>query len=121
MRSPVIKDEVGNPCTSLQEQQQRWRRHFAGVLNIQSQFDTEELAKVKQRPLHPEIAELPSKEEAVGKLKNAKAGRILPEMVKVACCEDDFLLDLVHNMVWNERMCRHDFYSETVDGEVMGA
>ena len=50
MRSPTIKDENGNPCTSLQEQQLRRRRYFASVLNIQSQFDHNELEKVKQRP-----------------------------------------------------------------------
>ena len=109
MRSLIIKYENGNPCTLLQEQQQRWR-HFTGVLNIHGQYDNEELEKVKQRPLRPEIAKLPSKEEiekAVGKLKNTKAGgssNILPEMVKAACCEDDFLdmlLDLVHT-AWNE-------------------
>ena len=44
---------------------------------------------------------------AIGKLKNGKAGvafGILPEMVKAACCEDDFLeilLDLVQ-ATWKE-------------------
>ena len=96
VRSPVVKDENGNPCTSLQEQQQRWRRYFEGVLNNQSQFDAEELEKVKQRSLRPEIARLLSQEEieeAVGKLKNAEAGwssNILPEMVKAACSESGF-------------------------------
>lgn len=101
------RDGNGSPCTSLQEQQQRWRRHFTNILNI---HDAEELEKVRQRELRPEIAEPPTKEEleeTVGKLKNAKAGgtsNILPEMVKAACCEDEFLdllLDLVHT-VWRE-------------------
>ena len=45
--------------------------------------------------------------KAIGKLKNGKAGGasgILPEMVKAACCEDDFLellLDLVQ-APWKE-------------------
>ena len=45
--------------------------------------------------------------DAIGKLKNGKAGGasgILPEMVKAACCEDDFLellLNLVQAM-WKE-------------------
>ena len=56
------------------------------------------------------MAEVPSEEEvmnAVGKLRNGKAGgesRILPEMVKAACCEEELvnkLLDLVNN-VWEK-------------------
>lgn len=64
------------------------------VLNIQSVFDVTE---IRQRPLRPELAELPSREEleeAIGKLKNRKAGgnpNILPEMVKTACCDEEFL------------------------------
>ena len=34
-RSATINDEEGNPCTSPQAQQQRWRRHFTTVLNLQ--------------------------------------------------------------------------------------
>ena len=30
------------------------------VLNLQSQFDMEELQRVQQRPLRPELEELPS-------------------------------------------------------------
>ena len=34
MRSVVVSDEEGNPSELVEEQQQRWRRHFTKVLNI---------------------------------------------------------------------------------------
>ncbi len=39
--------------TLVQQQrlkQERWRRHFSKILNIQSDFDVEELSRVRQRP-----------------------------------------------------------------------
>ena len=45
-----VRAEEGNPCTSPSAQQQRWQRHFSGVLNMHSQFDCEELERVRQRP-----------------------------------------------------------------------
>ena len=112
MRAPAIRDENGNPCTTLEDQQERWRRHFASILNTQSQFDPTEIERVKQRPVRMQMAELPTRtreelEEAIGKLKNGKAGgksNILPEMIRAACCEEEFLemlLELVHQ-VWKE-------------------
>ena len=101
----TIRDEEGNPCTTLDARQQRWRRHFTHVLNINSHFRATELDKVRQRPVRPYLAELTSMEElmgAVNKLKNGKAGGgsgILPEMVKSRCCREEFralMLDLVH-------------------------
>ena len=56
------------------------------------------------------MAEVPSEEEllsAVGKMRNGKAGGksgILPEMVKAACCGEEFLrklLELVKD-VWED-------------------
>ena len=91
-----------------------WRRHFAKLLNIQSEFD-EKLQKARQRPLRPKMSALPSEEDiwgawgAIGKLKSGKAGGdsgILHEMVKEASCEEGFfhlLMDLVH-AAWCE--CR---------------
>jgi len=35
----VGKDEEGNVCASIKEQQERWRRDF---LNIESEFSVEE-------------------------------------------------------------------------------
>ena len=66
---------------------------------------------MKQRPLRPELAELPTKEELMGtieKLKRGKAGgksSILLDMVKIACFGEVFpkrLLELVHE-VWKEK------------------
>ena len=103
-RLATVADEEGNPCTAVEAQQQCWRRHFTEILNIQSQFNQAEIEKARQRPVRLQLAEVPTMDEltdAIGKLKNGKAGGasgILPEMVKAACCEDDFLellLDLV--------------------------
>ena len=108
VRAAVVKDEDGNACTTAEAQQQRWRRHFTKILNIQSEFDVEELRRVRQKSSRPEMAEVPSDEEllsAVGKMRNGKAGGesgILPEMIKAACCEEEFLrrlLELVKG-VW---------------------
>ena len=108
VRSSLVKDENGNICATLDAQQEQWIRHFTKVLNLQSQFDMEELQKVQQRSLRSELEELPSKEELVGailKTKNGKASGesgTLPEMLKAACKGDTFinrLLELVHD-VW---------------------
>ena len=46
--SVSIKDENSNPCTTPSAKQQRWRRHFTRVLDVQSQFNPEEMEKVRQ-------------------------------------------------------------------------
>ena len=88
----------------------RWQIHFSRVLNMQSQFDPEELEKVRQCPLRADLAQKPSMREltkALGKLKNGEAAgnsNILPEMIKIACDNKEFralLLDLTHT-VWKE-------------------
>ena len=43
-RTAVVKDEEGNVCTTMDSLQERGRRHFTKILNIQSQFDAEELS-----------------------------------------------------------------------------
>ena len=97
MRSAAVRGEDGSVCSSPEAQQQRWRQHFTKVLNIQSEFSAEELGKVRQRSTRTDMAELPSEEEllsAVGKMKRGKASGesgILPEMVRAACCEPDFM------------------------------
>ena len=58
MRSATIKDKAGNPCTTPEEQQDRWRRRFASIPDIQLQFDPEEMEKVKQRPIRTEKKQL---------------------------------------------------------------
>ena len=91
------------------------------MLNVQSQFD-EELERTKQRPLReilergPFIVEL---KKALSKLKNGKASGssgILPEMVKVAAEEEEFLeffLLLVHQ-VWEERRVPQEWVDVTL-------
>ena len=61
-RTAVVKDENGNSCNTPESQQQRWRRHFTNVLNLQSEFSVEELERVKQRPIRPEMGDPPSAE-----------------------------------------------------------
>ena len=95
-RSATIRDEDGASCCTTEAQNERWIRHFSNILNVQSEFSLEELERVEQRPLRPELAELPTEEElmeAIEKLKNGKAGGesgVLPELVKVACIGDEF-------------------------------
>ena len=117
VRSMAVKDEEGCLCHTPEEQQERWRRHFTSILNVQSLFDMEELKKARQRPLRPSMADSPSKEElekAIHSMKNGKMGGtsgILPEMVKAVSYEEDFmdaLLTLVHR-VWRESRVPQDW------------
>ena len=110
MKSMNVRDENGQMCTTKEAQHQRWRRHFTTILNVPSQFNGELLNGVRQREVRPGIAAPPTMDEvmeAVGKLKNGKAGGnsgILPEMLKAGCRDCDFfemLLDLVQS-VWSE-------------------
>ena len=48
VRRATIKDEEGHLCTTTQEQQERWRRHFSTVLNIQSHHNATEMEKTRQ-------------------------------------------------------------------------
>ena len=117
VRSAVVRNEMGTLCSTPEDNQQRWRRHFTSILNVQSQFDEDELQRVRQRPLKEHFAEPPSKEEllaAIDAMKNGKMGGksgILPEMVKAASCQDDFmevLLALVQQ-VWSENKAPQDW------------
>ncbi len=47
-RAVIIEDEEGRPCVTIASQQERWRRHFRKVLNVQSGFDAAEIGKVIQ-------------------------------------------------------------------------
>ena len=106
----MVKDEEGNMCSTSEEQQERWRRHFTKILNIHSEFSTVEMSRVRQRPIRAEMEELPSVMElcnAISKLRNGKAAGesgILPEMVMAACSQGEILnrlLELVHD-VWRK-------------------
>ena len=117
VRTAAVKYEDGNLCNTPELQQQRWRRHFTKILNLQSEFSIKELSKVRQRPLRPAMAEPPSEEEvhsALGKMKSGKAGGetgILPEMLKAACYKEEFmewLLELVKD-VWRESQVPTDW------------
>ena len=75
-RTGIIKDEDRQPCTSVDAKQQRWRRHFTSILNIESQFNHEELDRIRQRPMRPQLAEIPSMEELVGLLASSRMGKL---------------------------------------------
>ena len=60
MRSAVVRDKDGVTCTTTEAQNERWRRRFSKILN---EFDLEELGRVKQRPLRPDLAGFPTEEE----------------------------------------------------------
>ena len=109
-RCTSIRNDEGNICDSKVSKYQQWLRHFSRVLNIRSQFDAEEVEKVRQRPVRPVLGEKPNEHDitaALRKLKCGKAGgnsNILPEMVKAACCREEFmalLIDLIHT-AWTD-------------------
>ena len=43
MRAAAVGDESGDMCPTSEAQNERWRRHFSKILNVQSKFDMEEL------------------------------------------------------------------------------
>eukprot|EP00117_Sycon_ciliatum_P033454 scpid42513/ scgid5633/ Probable RNA-directed DNA polymerase from transposon X-element; Reverse transcriptase len=103
----AINDENGNPCASAEDQGKRWGRHFSGVLNVQSTFNSSILDCVPQMPCldslvaPPDLLEL---QQAITQCRSGKAAGqsgILPEMLKA--CPDlftDHLLELLHS-VWD--------------------
>ena len=117
MRAVAVKDEEGNPCKTPEAQQQRWRRHFSEILNLQSEFSLDELELVRQRPVRVDLTKPPSEEElerAIGKLRSGKAGGesgILPEMVKAVCYEEAFMSSLLKltEDVWRRGEVRSDW------------
>ena len=44
--SVSIKEVNGNTCTTSSVKQQWWLRNFTRVLNVQSQFDSEEIERL---------------------------------------------------------------------------
>ena len=117
LKTTQVNDENENTCSTLQQQQARLKRHFSKVLNIVSQFDEEELRKVRQRPVRSHMAKPPTVEElkeAIDKLKSGKAAgqtSILPEMIRGASYDDDFLNSLLElvQLVWREGKVPQDW------------
>ena len=79
-RLATVTDEEGNPCTTAEAQQQRWRRHFSKILNIQSQFKEDEIMRAKQRPIRQEIAEIPTEEEMIKAVRKLKSGKLVAHL-----------------------------------------
>ena len=63
VRSTVVGDEDGVLCSTNEAQNERWRRHFSKILNVQSEFSLDELGRVRQRPLRADLNQLPTEEE----------------------------------------------------------
>ena len=88
-RMVAICDASGEPCSTPTEQHQCWRRPFTKVMNVRRQFNSAELAEVRQRETGADLGTLPTSAEvakALGKLKNGKASGnsyILTEMLRV--------------------------------------
>ena len=59
-RSATVKNESGQPCTTITAQHQQWRRHFTAVLNIQSHYNLDKLESVGQRSLGPQMNDSPT-------------------------------------------------------------
>jgi hypothetical protein len=54
-----VRDENGKVCSTAEEQNERWRRHFTKAPNISGEIDVEGLGRVKKRLLlRPEMSEL---------------------------------------------------------------
>ena len=112
LRISNIGDEIGDVCKSVGLEQEQCRRQFLNILNVKSVFEVDEFAKLWQRPVREELANPPSKQEiqeAIGKMKNGKAGAelgILPEMLKIICGENKALemLPALFYQVWKQ--CR---------------
>ena len=85
------------------------------VFNVQSEYDEKEMEQVRQRALREHLDMKPSK----GELKKAKSGKaggssgIFPEMVKVAC-EEEQLLQVFAHTVWEERHVPQEWADATL-------
>ena len=86
------------------------------MLSIVSQFDEKELMEVMQSPVRSHVIKPPTigeLEEAISKLKSGKAGQsgILPEMIRAASYDDDFLNSLLElvQLVWRDGKVPQDW------------
>jgi len=83
-----IRDAQGKLLTEADQQRERWREHFAAILNIQSNVEQSTIDSVPQRPVADCLATPPTESEvqwAVKKLaynKAAGADDITSEMLK---------------------------------------
>ena len=54
-KSGIIKDEEGHPCLSEAAKPSRWKEHFTTVLNVDSEFNLEEINKIWERPVEDHL------------------------------------------------------------------
>ena len=117
---PAIVDENGNLCESMEEQSQRWQRHFTSVLNVCSSFDQNAINQIAQRPVADDVAEPPSEIEvgkAISHLSNGKAAGasgILPELVKCGGAQLKIRLADMFATVWREKRVPQEWVDATL-------
>ena len=106
--SMAVKNEDGLPCSSTEELNARWHRHFTKVLNIESIYNSEVFDSLRARPICHELDDLPTADElarAIARLSNNKApgeSGIVAEMVRHAGPEFSASLLLLLHEVWRE-------------------
>ena len=77
IRHTTIKDEERHLCTTVQEQQERWRRHFSNMLNMQSHHSETEIEKTRQRPMRHQMNHLRSREELIAELEARQPNHVV--------------------------------------------
>ena len=104
----AVKNEDGLPCSSTEELNARWHRHFTKVLNIESIYNSEVFDSLRARPICHELDDLPTADElarAIARLSNNKApgeSGIVAEMVRHAGPEFSASLLLLLHEVWRD-------------------
>ena len=108
LRTSGIRSEDGQLLSEPAEVVARWFRHFAGVLNVPSQFAQECVDRMPSCEVCSNLDDLPVEEEfenALSKVKVRKAGgtsRISPEMIVAGGAVLHQVLLNLFRQVWGE-------------------
>jgi len=70
-----LKKADGTWCDTTEENAMRFMEHFGKVLNIETSFDPDVLELVEQRPMRPELDEVPLVGEVEDALRQVKSGK----------------------------------------------
>ena len=109
VRPRAIRKQDGSFCIGPVETVGRWRKHFEGVLNVESSFDQALIDDMPQFPLRGVLSDPPGEDEvrrALRRLSVGKAGGdngVLPDLLK--CCGDALVTHIVtlFTTVWREQ------------------
>ena len=113
--APVKSADGSTLITDKAQILQRWVEHFHGVLNQQSNFDSQVLDEIPQCPVADHLDAVPSREEVVLAIKQLATGKapgidgIPAEVLK--CGGDCMILHLteLYGMIWAEQSVPQDF------------